>query len=197
MIISEDFFFFAIRTLFKVFHILVETSDCCRRFTSPRQVSRCLACSSDTWCQSQAAFNRLRLFGSQAPWRLGVVPCKLVHIVGEPPNLTIVSDRQKGLILALKNTIPFAMYCYYCRQIAKNIKDAFSDRVIVMKFWRATKSYRRYEYEAYITDIRAVSQEAFNYIEEIGRRHWANAQYHRVQCTFMIACLSARISRFL
>lgn len=30
------------------FHVFVETGDCCRRFTSPRKVSRCFACSSNT-----------------------------------------------------------------------------------------------------------------------------------------------------
>lgn len=95
--------------------------------------------------------------------------------LGEPTNLTIVSDRQKGLIPALKNTIPHAMHCYCCRHIAENIKAAFSDGAIVMKFWRAATSYRPCEYEAYMTDIRAVSQEAFNYIDAIGRQRWANA----------------------
>ena len=89
--------------------------------------------------------------------------------LGEPLNLTIILDRQKGLIPVMKNTIPAVMHCYCCRHIAKNIKAAFSDGAIVMKFWHAVKSYRPYKYEAYMTDIRAVRQEAFNYIDAIGR----------------------------
>ena len=75
----------------------------------------------------------------------------------ELPNLTIVSNRQKGLIPALKTTIPAAMHYYCCRHIAKNIKAAFSDGAMVMKFWRVENSYRPYKYEAYMIDIHAVS----------------------------------------
>ena len=67
------------------------------------------------------------------------------------------------------------MHCYCCCHIAVNIKGAFSEGAMVMKFWRAAKSYRPYEYEAYMTDIRVVSQEALNYIDTIGRQRWANA----------------------
>ena len=52
---------------------------------------------------------------------------------------------------------------------------AFSDEVIVAKFWRAAKANRPFEYDAYMTDIRAVSQEAFGYIDSIGMQHWADA----------------------
>ena len=48
--------------------------------------------------------------------------------LGKPSNLTIVLDRQKGLVPALKNTIFAAMHCYCCRHIAKNINIGFSDR---------------------------------------------------------------------
>lgn len=85
----------------------------------------------------------------------------------EPSNLTIISDRQKGLIPTLKNTVLAAMHYYCCLHIVENIKTAFSDGAIVVKFWLATKSYRPYEYETYMTDIRAISQEAFNYIDAI------------------------------
>lgn len=99
-----------------------------------------------------------------------------LHIaLGEPNNLTIVSDRQKGLIPALLNTIPSAKHSYCCRHIAENIRVAFSDTAIVAKFWRAAKANRPFEYDAYMTDIRAVSQEAFTYIDSIGRQRWANA----------------------
>ena len=78
--------------------------------------------------------------------------------LGEPPSLTIVSDRLRGLVPTLKNTIPSAVHCYFCCHIAKNIKEAFNDKAIMMKFWHATKSYRPYEYEACMTDICVVSQ---------------------------------------
>ena len=38
------------------------------------------------------------------------------------------------------------------------------------KFWRATKANRLFEHDAYMTDIWAVGQEAFTYIDSIGRQ---------------------------
>ena len=52
---------------------------------------------------------------------------------------------------------------------------AFSDAVIVAKFWRAAKANRPFEYDAYMTDIRAIIQEAFTYIDSIRRQHWVDA----------------------
>ena len=36
-----------------------------------------------------------------------------------------------------------------------------------------------FEYDAYMIDIRAVSQDAFTYIDSIGRQHWADAYVDR------------------
>ena len=93
----------------------------------------------------------------------------------KPPNLTIVSDRQKGLVLALASTIPSARHCYCCHHITENVKEIFKDDAIVKKSWFAAKSYRPCEYEAYMNDIRVVDELAYNYIHAIGKEHWANA----------------------
>lgn len=67
------------------------------------------------------------------------------------------------------------MHCYFCCHIAENIKSAFIDAAIVMKLLHVTNAYRPAKFEAYMTDIRAVTLEAFNYIEAIGRKCWVNA----------------------
>ena len=95
-----------------------------------------------------------------------------LHIaLGELNNLTIVSDRQNGLIPALLDIIPSAKHCYCCCYIADNIRVAFSDATIVMKFWLAVEANTLFEYDAYMTNIRIISQEAFTYIDSIGRKH--------------------------
>lgn len=95
--------------------------------------------------------------------------------LGSPTNLTIVSDRQKGLVPALSSIIPSARHYYCCHHIAENIKAASCDRAIVLKFWRAAKAFRPCEYEAYMNDILAVDQGAHTYINTIGKQHGSNA----------------------
>ena len=75
----------------------------------------------------------------------------------------------------MEEVIKNAHHYYCCRHIAENIRTRFKDDVIVKKFWFAAKSYRPCEYEAHMHDIRAVNEEAYNYIHGIGRQHWANA----------------------
>ena len=95
--------------------------------------------------------------------------------LGEPTNLTIVSDRQKGLVPALANVMPTSTHCYCCRHLVGSIKSRFSDSAIVIKFWCAAKAYKACEHDAFMEDIKAVNIEAYNYIHAFGRQHWANA----------------------
>lgn len=49
-------------------------------------------------------------------------------------NMTIVSDRQKGLHEAVANQYLPKSHCYCCRHIADNIINKFKDRSIVQQF---------------------------------------------------------------
>ena len=107
--------------------------------------------------------------------QVGVVLANLSVSLGEPMNLTVVSDHQKGLVPALANVIPSVSHCYCCRHLAEKTKSTYKDSTIVMKFCCATKAYRPCEYESFMEDIRVVSQDAYNYIPGFCRQHWANA----------------------
>lgn len=96
-----------------------------------------------------------------------------------PKKLTVVSYSQKGLVHALMNIIQNAWHCYFCRHTTENIESVFINASIVMKFWHVTNTYRHAECEAYITDIRIVTLEAFNYIGATGRKHWEKCIYRR------------------
>ena len=98
--------------------------------------------------------------------------------LGEPKNLTIVPDRQKGPILALKSMLPSACHCFCRHHIAENIKVSFNDHGIVRTFWKAARAYRPNEYDVYMNDIRSVDEHAFQYIGAIGHQYWATAYVH-------------------
>ncbi|XXG77428.1 hypothetical protein AAC387_Pa08g1582 [Persea americana] len=90
-------------------------------------------------------------------------------------NLTIVSDRMKGLTNAMKDVLPTARHCYCCRHISQNIQAKFKNYGIAMKFWRAVHTTRSCEYENYMAEIRSIDVGAHDYISAIGSQHWANA----------------------
>ena len=75
----------------------------------------------------------------------------------EPRNLTIVSDRQKGLVLRLVNIMPTSPHCYCCRHLVENIKSRFNDSAIVMKFWHAAEAYSACEHDAFMGDIKVIN----------------------------------------
>eukprot|EP00268_Persea_americana_P036808 TRINITY_DN36330_c0_g1_i1.p1 TRINITY_DN36330_c0_g1~~TRINITY_DN36330_c0_g1_i1.p1 ORF type:complete len:196 (+),score=17.15 TRINITY_DN36330_c0_g1_i1:1803-2390(+) len=101
--------------------------------------------------------------------------------LGEPTNLTIVSDCQKGLVLALANIFPSVSHCYCRCHLAENIKSSYNNPVIVIKFWCAAKAYRACEHEAFMEDIRVINEDAYNYIHGFDWQQWSNAfvEYRR------------------
>ena len=86
-------------------------------------------------------------------------------------NLTIVSDRMKGLTNAVKDVLPTARHCYCCRHISQNIQAKFKNDGIVMKFWCAARTTRACEYENYMAEIRSIDVGAHDYISVIGGQH--------------------------
>ena len=99
----------------------------------------------------------------------------LAHLsfsLGEPKNLIIISDHQKGLIPTVQAMMPSAKHCFCCHHIAENIKAAFNDHGIIRKFWSAARAYRPCEYDACMDHIKSVDERAYNYIHVIGHQFW-------------------------
>ena len=92
-----------------------------------------------------------------------------------PQNLTIVSDRMKGLTRVVAERFPDANHCYCVCHISEKIRERFKDDGICRKFWNAAHAFRPCEYERHMNDIRTVNERAYKYIEDIGKQHWANA----------------------
>ena len=64
-------------------------------------------------------------------WFLANLDETLEHV----HNLTIVSDRMKGLSNVVKDVLPNAKHCYCCCHNSRNIQSKFKDDGIIMKFW--------------------------------------------------------------
>ena len=95
----------------------------------------------------------------------------LAHLslsLGEPKNLIIIIDRQRGLIPVVQAMMLGAKHCFCCHHIVENIKAAFNNHGIIKKFWSAARAYRPCEYDACMDHIKSVDERVYNYIHAIG-----------------------------
>ena len=92
-----------------------------------------------------------------------------------PHPLSIISDRQKGLLPAIEelNIADFTIKHYYCTQhLASNVKEKFG-AAIEKRFRRACKVSTKQEFNKILQDIRRIKQSAFNYISVIPAENYA------------------------
>jgi len=104
---------------------------------------------------------------------------------GGPFPLSIISDRQKGLLPAIceLSIVDFTIKHYYCTQhLASNIKEKFGSAIEKL-FRRACKVSTKQEFNKILQDIRQIRQSAFNYISAIPAENYAfytqTSQYPR------------------
>ncbi|XP_021727837.1 uncharacterized protein LOC110694956 [Chenopodium quinoa] len=61
-------------------------------------------------------------------------------------NWTIISDRQKGVDVALKSVWPEAKRRYCCRHLSRNYKKAFPGPLMYILFWRACNATNKFTF---------------------------------------------------
>ncbi|XP_057247526.1 uncharacterized protein LOC104891244 [Beta vulgaris subsp. vulgaris] len=88
-------------------------------------------------------------------------------------GLTVMSDRQKGLIDAVETVCPKAEVRFCVRHIWANFKLQFSGTAFKESFWRAARTSSRFTFIAEMAAIKFLSQDAYNYLAAIPPKYWA------------------------
>src|SRR5579871_4917125 len=94
---------------------------------------------------------------------------------GGPWPLSIISDRQKGLLPAIEelSIVDWTIKHYYCTQhLASNVKEKFGTAIEKL-FRRACQVSTRQEFNKILQDIRQIKQSAFDYISAIPAENYA------------------------
>ena len=87
-----------------------------------------------------------------------------------------MSDREKGLINAVKTTLPGAIHSMCCQHIAENIHKTFG-RGFKPIFWQIARAKSNIELERAIQDLRQEAPQVEEYLQSIGYETFAFARF--------------------
>ncbi|XP_074298003.1 uncharacterized protein LOC141628802 [Silene latifolia] len=99
----------------------------------------------------------------------------LNHDIGkeEGEGMTFMSDRQKGLLDALRTVVPKAEVRYCVRHIWANFKLNYSGQVYKDALWNAARATTEADFNYHMDGIKSLSNEAYEYLKAIPPQHWS------------------------
>lgn len=89
----------------------------------------------------------------------------------------LCSDRDKGLINATANTIPYSVKANCCRHIAANLRKRFKNPILMCLFWRAVNVLCNDEFVKIMDEIKLINTDFHASLLEIGISTWASSQF--------------------
>ncbi|XP_010519970.1 PREDICTED: uncharacterized protein LOC104799254 [Tarenaya hassleriana] len=93
------------------------------------------------------------------------------------PRLTILSDRQKGIVEGVEQNFPTAFHGFCMRHLSESFRKEFNNTMLVNLLWEAAQALTVIEFEGKILEIEEISQDAAYWIRRIPPRLWATAYF--------------------
>eukprot|EP00268_Persea_americana_P055235 TRINITY_DN6404_c0_g1_i2.p1 TRINITY_DN6404_c0_g1~~TRINITY_DN6404_c0_g1_i2.p1 ORF type:complete len:600 (+),score=101.53 TRINITY_DN6404_c0_g1_i2:539-2338(+) len=97
------------------------------------------------------------------------------------PRLTILSDRQKGIVEAVETHFPSAFHGFCLRYVSENFRDEFKNTKLLNIFWNAVYALTAAEFEAKIAEMVEMSPEVMPWFHQFPPRLWAIAYFEGVR----------------
>ncbi|KAH9789142.1 SWIM-type domain-containing protein [Citrus sinensis] len=95
-------------------------------------------------------------------------------------HVTFINDRQKGLLNAIPNTLPFAYHMACCRHVCANFARDHAGAKLRNLFWRAAKSSNKHDFDEAMALIKDEKIEAYNWLErELQGYTWSMHAYDK------------------
>ncbi|GKE83942.1 mutator type transposase, partial [Tanacetum coccineum] len=92
-------------------------------------------------------------------------------------NFTFISDRQKGIILAIKTVYPNAEHKYCLRHIHKNMKHGWCGQAYKDLLWRAASAINVTDFEKCMLELKTMNPKAHEWLNKILAEHWARSHF--------------------
>lgn len=96
-------------------------------------------------------------------------------------QLTIISDRAKGLINAVEAVLPGAHHGYCLRHLCSNLIRKFCGQTnpddLASAFWEVATAKTEYDYSASVVRLNDLLPAAMDYLIDVGTGHWAVAHF--------------------
>ncbi|GMY14094.1 hypothetical protein FCV25MIE_09333 [Fagus crenata] len=97
------------------------------------------------------------------------------------PRLTILSERQRGIVEAVETHFPSAFHGFCLRYVSENFRDTFKNTKLVNIFWNAVYALTAVEFESKIAEMVEVSQEVITWFQQFPPQLWAVAYFEGVR----------------
>ncbi|GKA32900.1 mutator type transposase [Tanacetum coccineum] len=92
-------------------------------------------------------------------------------------NFTFISDRQKGIISAIKIVYPSADDRYCLRHIHENMKQGWCGQAYKDLLWRAASSTNVRDFEKCMLELKTMNPKAHEWLNKIPPEHWARPYF--------------------
>ncbi|XP_047332693.1 uncharacterized protein LOC124936254 [Impatiens glandulifera] len=97
------------------------------------------------------------------------------------PRLTILSERQPGLVEAVETHFPSAFHGFCLRYISENFRDTFKSSKLVNIFWNAVYALTSAEFETKVSEMVEISQDVIPWFQQYAPQLWAVAYFEGVR----------------
>ncbi|KAK1425488.1 hypothetical protein QVD17_20840 [Tagetes erecta] len=103
-------------------------------------------------------------------------------------NFTFISDRQKGILPALKKVFPAADHRYCLRHIHENMKTTkWRGHMFKDLLWKCASATTVPQFEHHMETIRKQDVGLYNWLKEIPPRHWSRSHFTgKAKCDILL-----------
>lgn len=131
-------------------------------------------------------------------WFLSELHFLLENNTENMPRLTILSDRQKGIVEGVDFNFPTAFHGFCMRHLSESFSKEFPHHSnLVNFFWEAADALTVLEFEAKVLEIEDLSKEAAYWIRRIPPRLWATAYFEGTRYGHLTANIAESLSGWL
>lgn len=110
-------------------------------------------------------------------WFLSELHNLLENNTENMPRLTILSDRQKGVVEGVEANFPTAFHGFCLHHLSESFRKEFNNSMLINLLWEAANALTVIDFEAKVLEIEDVSQEAAYWIRRVPPRLWATAYF--------------------
>ncbi|XP_074320963.1 uncharacterized protein LOC141657581 [Silene latifolia] len=97
------------------------------------------------------------------------------------PRLTILSERQRGIVEAVETHFPSAHHGFCLRFISENFRDTFKNSKLVNIFWNAVYALTIADFESKISEMLEVNQDVMTWLEQYPPQLWSVSHFEGVR----------------
>lgn len=97
------------------------------------------------------------------------------------PRLTILSERQRGMVEAVETHFPSAFHGFCLRYVSENFRDTVKNSKLVNIFWNAVYALTPVEFDSKISEMVEISQEVIPWFQQFPPQLWAVAYFEGVR----------------